>query len=78
MVGQALSQLDELRLEIKKENTNVALEPEKGYHFHTGCRAAWLILSTISEVFQDFACHCELIDGNALALGSEISLLFHS
>lgn len=32
--------LDELRLEIKKEYTNVALDPNKGYHFHTGRRLA--------------------------------------
>jgi len=30
---------DELRNEVKKEYTNVALNPHKGYHFHTG-RAA--------------------------------------
>ena len=30
----------ELRNEIKKEYANVALDPEKGYHFHTGCDAA--------------------------------------
>ena len=30
---------DELRNEVKKEYTNVALDPHKGYHFHTG-RAA--------------------------------------
>jgi SAM-dependent methyltransferase len=35
--------LDELRLEIKKEYTNVALDPNKGYHFHTGRRAASLL-----------------------------------
>lgn len=35
--------LDELRLEIKKEYTNVALEPNKGYHFHTGRRLANLL-----------------------------------
>jgi SAM-dependent methyltransferase len=28
--------LEELRVEIKKEYTNVALDPNKGYHFHTG------------------------------------------
>jgi len=27
---------DELRKEIKKEYTNVAIDPQKGYHFHTG------------------------------------------
>ena len=35
--------LDELRLEIKKEYTNVALHPNKGYHFHTGRRLANLL-----------------------------------
>lgn len=32
--------LDDLRLEIKKEYTNVALDPDKGYHFHTGRKLA--------------------------------------
>lgn len=35
--------LDELRVEIKKEYTNVALDPDKGYHFHTGRRLAALL-----------------------------------
>jgi SAM-dependent methyltransferase len=35
--------LDELRLEIKKEYANVALDPNKGYHFHTGRRLANLL-----------------------------------
>jgi SAM-dependent methyltransferase len=35
--------LEELRLEIKKEYTNVALDPNKGYHFHTGRRLAALL-----------------------------------
>ncbi len=35
--------LDQLRLEIKKEYTNVALDPNKGYHFHTGRRLASLL-----------------------------------
>ena len=35
--------LEELRLEIKKEYTNVALDPNKGYHFHTGHRLAALL-----------------------------------
>ncbi len=30
--------LDQLRVEIKKEYANVALDPAKGYHFHTGRR----------------------------------------
>jgi SAM-dependent methyltransferase len=34
---------DELRGEIKKEYTNVALDPGKGYHFHTGRRLARLL-----------------------------------
>jgi SAM-dependent methyltransferase len=35
--------LEDLRLEIKKEYTNVALDPHKGYHFHTGRRLAALL-----------------------------------
>jgi len=35
--------LEELRREIKKEYTNVALDPNKGYHFHTGRRLANLL-----------------------------------
>lgn len=35
--------LDELRVEIQKEYTNVALDPNKGYHFHTGRRLANLL-----------------------------------
>ena len=35
--------LDVLRLEIKKEYTNVALNPNKGYHFHIGRRLAALL-----------------------------------
>jgi SAM-dependent methyltransferase len=35
--------LEELRVEIKKEYTNVALDPNKGYHFHTGRRLATLL-----------------------------------
>jgi SAM-dependent methyltransferase len=35
--------LSDLRLEIKKEYTNVALDPDKGYHFHTGHRLARLL-----------------------------------
>jgi len=35
--------LDVLRLEIKKEYTHVALDPGKGYHFHTGRRLAALL-----------------------------------
>lgn len=34
--------IEELRWEIKKEYTNVALDPNKGYHFHTGRRLAAL------------------------------------
>lgn len=30
---------DELRNEVRKEYTNVALDPNKGYHFHTGREA---------------------------------------
>ncbi len=43
--GQALPKLslDELRHEIQKEYTNVALDPNKGYHFHTGRRLANLL-----------------------------------
>jgi SAM-dependent methyltransferase len=32
--------VEELRDEVKKEYTNVALDPHKGYHFHTGRDAA--------------------------------------
>lgn len=32
--------LDDLRLEIQKEYTSVACDPNKGYHFHTGRRLA--------------------------------------
>ena len=32
--------LEELRVEIQKEYTNVALDPTKGYHFHTGRKLA--------------------------------------
>jgi SAM-dependent methyltransferase len=35
--------LEELRLEIQKEYTAVACEPNKGYHFHTGQRLANLL-----------------------------------
>jgi SAM-dependent methyltransferase len=35
--------LAELRLEIQKEYTNVALDPARGYHFHTGRRLAALL-----------------------------------
>jgi SAM-dependent methyltransferase len=35
--------LDDLRVEIKKEYTNVALNPTKGYHFHTGRRLAGIL-----------------------------------
>ena len=35
---------------------------------YSGRQAAWLILTTVSEVFQDFAYHRELIDGNNWAL----------
>ncbi len=35
--------LEELRLEIKKEYTNVATDPDRGYHFHTGRRLANLL-----------------------------------
>jgi SAM-dependent methyltransferase len=35
--------LEVLRAEIQKEYTHVALDPGKGYHFHTGRRAAALL-----------------------------------
>ena len=35
--------LDELRVEIQKDYTNVALDPNKGYHFHTGRKLANLL-----------------------------------
>ena len=31
--------LDELRNNVKKEYANVALDPQRGYHFHTGREA---------------------------------------
>jgi SAM-dependent methyltransferase len=34
---------EELRDEIKKEYTNVAIDPNKGYHFHTGRRLAGIL-----------------------------------
>ncbi|KPJ76046.1 MAG: hypothetical protein AMJ54_13010 [Deltaproteobacteria bacterium SG8_13] len=33
----------QLQAEIKKEYAQVALDPHKGYHFHTGCDAANII-----------------------------------
>ncbi len=35
--------LHNLRVEIKKEYANVALDPSKGYHFHTGQRLAGIL-----------------------------------
>jgi SAM-dependent methyltransferase len=35
--------LDELRHEISKEYSHVALTPDKGYHFHTGRRATTIL-----------------------------------
>jgi SAM-dependent methyltransferase len=35
--------LEDLRLEIQKEYTRVACDPNKGYHFHTGRRLADLL-----------------------------------
>ena len=35
--------LEELREEIKKEYADVALDPDRGYHFHTGRRQAALL-----------------------------------
>lgn len=49
--------LDELRLEIKKEYTSVALDPDKGYHFHTGHRLANLL-------GYDAALYADLPEGN--------------
>jgi len=42
---QALPKLSqaELRQEIKKEYANVARDPNRGYHFHTGRRLAALL-----------------------------------
>ena len=34
---------EQLLAEIKKEYAQVALDPQKGYHFHTGCNAADII-----------------------------------
>lgn len=51
---------DELRRQVKQKYTDVALEPEKGFHFHTGPRLArmlgygdddleWLPASTVES-----------------------------
>jgi len=43
--SKAMPKLSEkqLQAEIKKEYAQVALDPNKGYHFHTGCNAANII-----------------------------------
>lgn len=41
--------LDELRVEIKKEYTNVALDPNMGYHFHT-CRRLTKLLGYAAQI----------------------------
>jgi hypothetical protein len=35
---------------------------------YEGRKAVWVILSTVSKIFEEFAYHCELIDGNNWAL----------
>ena len=57
--GQALPKLslDELRHEIQKEYTNVALDPNKGYHFHTGRRL-------INILGYDESLYADLPEGN--------------
>ena len=49
--------LDELRLEIQKEYTSVACDPDKGYHFHTGRRLA-------ATLGYDPALYADLPEGN--------------
>jgi SAM-dependent methyltransferase len=49
--------LEELRLEIQKEYTSVACDPNKGYHFHTGRRLADLL-------GYDRALYADLPEGN--------------
>lgn len=49
--------LDELRMEIQKEYTNVALDPNKGYHFHTGRKLANIL-------GYDEALYADLPEGN--------------
>ncbi len=49
--------LDELRLEIQKEYTSVACDPDKGYHFHTGRRLA-------ATLDYDPALYADLPEGN--------------
>jgi len=44
--------LDDLRLEIQKEYTSVACDPNKGYHFHTGHRLAG-VLGYDSALYAD-------------------------
>ena len=49
--------LEELRVEIQKEYTNVALDPTKGYHFHTGRKLAGIL-------GYDEALYADLPEGN--------------
>jgi SAM-dependent methyltransferase len=49
--------LEELRLEIQKEYTSVACDPNKGYHFHTGRRLATIL-------GYDPALYADLPEGN--------------
>lgn len=49
--------LEELRVEIQKEYTNVALDPNKGYHFHTGRKLS-------NMLGYDEALYADLPEGN--------------
>jgi arsenite methyltransferase len=50
-VTPAMVDRDELRVEIKAKYTEVALEPEKGFHFHTG-RALARMLGYADEIVE--------------------------
>ena len=49
--------LKELRVEIQKEYANVALDPNKGYHFHTGRKLANIL-------GYDEALYADLLESN--------------
>jgi SAM-dependent methyltransferase len=49
--------IEELCEEIKKEYKAVALDPHKGYHFHTGCDAA-------DRLGYDKSLYADLLEGN--------------
>jgi SAM-dependent methyltransferase len=52
--------LEELRLEIQKEYTSVACDPDKGYHFHTGRRLA-------ATLGYEPALYADLPEGNIVS-----------